>query len=225
MFSKTIKKWVKEQFDFNKSQFVLYAVGCLLFSFGAKFFIDTKLGTDPLDVLVLGIVKHTGLAIGTVSGGITIAFLILWCVWNKKLPLIMPFITMSAVGYLIDLWNYLHIETYTTAILSPYPLLISALILAGFASSLIVMSGIGIRIMDLVAITIVEKCSWKFFYAKMLFEIGFALSGWVLGGPLGIGSILFLCVVGPTMVMFMSLNERYLKIHNYGLKSMLNTAA
>jgi hypothetical protein len=194
---------------------LIYGCGCFIFSLGAKFFIDAKLGVDPLDVLVLGIVKHIGLTIGIVSGGIAIAFLALWAFWNQKWPPISPFITMSFVGTLIDIWNWVHLERYTTPALSPYPMLFVGLVLASYGSSLIIMSGIGIRIMDLVAITIVQKWKWSFFKAKMLFEVGFLSSGWLLGGPVGIGTVLFVCVVGPFIQPFVWANAKFAKLPNY----------
>lgn len=59
-----VKKVIKNKIEMYKvlwpslKRSLIYGCGCLLFSFGAKFFIDAKLGVDPLDVLVLGIVKH-----------------------------------------------------------------------------------------------------------------------------------------------------------------------
>lgn len=215
-------KFLKEKLDMYRilwpslNRSLIYLSGCVCFSFGAKFFIDAKLGVDPLDVLVLGIVKHIGLTIGIVSGTIALIFLALWTFWNKQWPPISPFITMSFVGTLIDIWNWIHIEQFTTKVLSPYPMLLTGLVLASYGSSLIIMSGIGIRIMDLVAITIINKWKWSFFRAKMLFEVGFLTSGWILGGPVGIGTVLFVCVVGPFIQPFVWVNAQFLSLPNYG---------
>ncbi len=201
---------------YSTHQILLYLAGCLAFSLGAKFFIDSKLGVDPLDVLVLGIVAHTGLTIGVVAGLIAIGFLALWSYWNRRRPPITPFITMFLVGSLIDLWNYVELEKITTA-LTPYPLLFTGLLTVAYGSSLIIMSGIGIRVMDLVAITLVRRWGWSFFSAKMAFELGFVIAGALLGGPVGVGTLAFLLVVGACIVAFMRANERMLNIPNYGL--------
>lgn len=206
------------QLCWTKQQIIMYLLGCIIFSFGGKFFIDSKLGTDPLDVLVLGIVAHIGCTIGIVSGVIAVFFLVLWSIWNRKKPPISPFVTMFFVGSLMDLWNFCNVEKITTVFFSSYVILVVGLLLASYGSALIIMSGIGIRTMDLVAITIVNKWGWHFFYAKMLFETGFVFSGWMLGGPVGVGTIAFVCIVGSTIVLFMSFNERVLSIHNFGLE-------
>ncbi|EEM80288.1 hypothetical protein bthur0011_57820 [Bacillus thuringiensis serovar huazhongensis BGSC 4BD1] len=108
-------------------------------------------------------------------------------------------------------------EKFTNLLFSPYLVMVIGLVLAAYGSALIIMSGIGIRTMDLLAITIVHKWKWHFFYAKMLFEVLFVLSGWLLGGPVGIGTLAFVITVGPGMILFISLNERYLGWKNFGL--------
>lgn len=201
----------------NKGRIGLYLAGCLCFSLGAKCFIDSDLGVDPLDVMVLGIVQHIGTTIGFVSGAVAVAFLALWSAWNRKWPPLTPFITMALVGSLIDLWNWAGLAELSTSLLPAHGLLAVGLLLAAYGSSLIIMSGIGIRIMDLVAITVVEKWHWPFYAAKLLFEVFFLSSGWLLGGPVGIGTVAFLCVVGPFIQPFMWANARFLSLPNHGM--------
>lgn len=96
------------------------------------------------------------------------------------------------------------------------------LILCAYSSALIIMSGIGIRIMDLVVLTMVSKWSWSFTKAKMIIEIGIFSIGWLLGGPFGVGTIAFLLVIGPLIQPFMNMNAKRLSLKNYGLA---NTSA
>ncbi|OBZ14235.1 hypothetical protein A8L34_09775 [Bacillus sp. FJAT-27264] len=199
----------------NERSVITYLIGCILFSLGAKSFIDSQLGTDPLDVLVLGIVKHTGLTIGIVSGLIAVAFLVIWSIWNRRRPLVTPFLTMFFVGNLIDLWNYLKIEDNFQS--TAFVLLLIGLLLASIGSSLILMSGIGIRTIDLVAITMVQKWRIKFLYAKLSIEIFMVVSGSLLGGPVGIGTLAFLLAVSPGIVFFVYLFERMFGTECYGL--------
>lgn len=218
-----MRAWLQSQLyrlRFQKRRIAVYLLGCLCFSLGAKFFIDSHLGVDPLDVMVIGIVQHIGLTIGIVSGAVAISFLALWSAWNRRRPPLSPFITMTLVGSLIDLWNLVGLEQVTMQALPPFGLLAVALIFASYGSSLIIMSGIGIRIMDLVAITVVEKWRWPFYAAKLMFEVFFFTTGWLLGGPIGIGTAAFLCVVGPFIQPLMWANNRFLRMPNYGIPSM-----
>lgn len=214
----SINEAIEQTFHCENIQVILYLSGCLLFSLGAKFFIDSNLGTDPLDVLVIGMNSHIHLGMGVCSSIVAIIFLSWWGLWNKKFPPLTPFVTTALVGFLIDFWNYLTIEEVTTKLFNPYPMILTGLLLCSYASSLIIMSGIGIRIMDLIAITMINKWRWNFFFAKMALEIGLFSSGWLLGGPVDVATILFLFLVGPFIQPFMIYNSRFFSIPNYGIR-------
>jgi len=142
-------------------------------------------------------------------------------------------VSTAAVGFLLDFWNAIQLQRFTmgalpvfdidlfgrTVNLSAVGLDVVALLTCAYASSLIIMSGIGIRIMDLVAITMIEKWGWSFFRAKMTLEVGLFTSGWLLGGPMGITTVLFLVLVGPFIQPFMWVNATYLSIPNHGIKA------
>lgn len=198
-------------------QIAMYLCGCLFFSLGAKFFIDSHLGVDPLDVLVIGLAERIHTTIGISSGAVAIGFLLIWSLWNRKRPPVSPFVTMFLVGNLIDLWNYLDIGRFVTPLLSSIPMLLVGLLLCSFASSLIIMSGIGIRVMDLLAISMVKKWRLKFYIAKIIQEVGLLTSGAVLGGPFGFATIAFIFIVGPCISAFMWFNQKSFSLPNYGL--------
>jgi hypothetical protein len=117
-----------------------------------KLFIASGLGVDPLHSMVIGIVQAVDLpyvGIGLVSSAVTASFLALWSAWNRRLPPLTTFITMALVGYLVDLWNLLGLERWIVPALTPGWTMLTALLLDAYASALIILSGIGIRVMDL----------------------------------------------------------------------------
>lgn len=212
----------------SAQQVTLYLLGCFLFALGVKMFIDANLGTDPLHAMVIGIVgviDQPFVKIGFVASSITIGFLVIWSVWNRRFPPLMTFVTMALVGYLIDFFNLIQLEHLTTAWLAPMPLMLLGLLIDAYASALIIMSGIGIRVMDLVAITFVKKLGWTFLWAKLLFEVGFAVVALLTGGPVGMGTVGFLLIVGTLIAPMMWANNRYLGLPNYGLGQPAKGAA
>ncbi|OOG82861.1 hypothetical protein B0E42_21460 [Pseudomonas sp. A25(2017)] len=202
---------------FKKDQILMYLTGVGFFSLGAKCFIISQLGTDPLDVLIISIDKILMLGMGICSAIVSLFFLTWWMLWNKKYPPISPFITTTLTGLLIDLWSWLGLGEYLIARMNEYTLLATGLMLCAYSSALIIMSGIGIRIMDLVVLTMVSKWGWSFTKAKMIIEIGIFSSGWLLGGPFGVGTIAFLLVIGPLIQPFMNMNAKRFSLKNYGL--------
>ncbi|MNR28894.1 hypothetical protein D3C85_1462420 [compost metagenome] len=65
----------------------------------------------------------------------------------------------------------------------------------------------------------VAKWRWSFTQAKMFIEIGIFSTGWLLGGPFGVGTLLFLLVIGPLIQPFMTINARHFSLTNHGLAS------
>ncbi len=157
------------------------------------------------------------LGMGICSAIVSLFFLTWWMLWNRKYPPISPFITTTLTGLLIDLWSWLGLGEYLIARMNEYTLLATGLMLCAYSSALIIMSGIGIRIMDLVVLTMVSEWGWSFTKAKMIIEIGIFSSGWLLGGPFGVGTIAFLLVIGPLIQPFMNMNAKRFPLKNHGL--------
>lgn len=217
--------WLSEWLvpNFLGDQYVIYLLGCVLFSFGANFFIYSKLGTDPLDIFALGLCKHLSfMTIGIAQGGFAAICLMIWAVWNKRLPILSPFVTFFLCGTLIDIFmgEKIRIGANVASFipLSPWPLMVAGVCLCAYGSSLIIMSGIGIRSMDLVAITMVQKWKVPFWACKGALEVILLASGWALGGPLGYGTLFFLVFVGWLIQPLMWANGRMFRLPNHGLR-------
>jgi uncharacterized protein len=204
--------------DYRRSQYTLYLAGCVLFAVGATCFIEAGLGTDPLDVFALGVRDVTPLTVGLAQGAFAALMLAIWAGLKRRTPSIWPFVTFFFCGSMIDLW--LH-----SGILGRTPLAHSMLMLGGVAlcalgSAYIIMSGIGIRAMDLVAIALVERTGRPFWLFKAVAEVLLLVVGWVLGGPVGIGTLFFLVFVGFLIQPVMALNGRLVGLPNYALPNL-----
>jgi len=198
----------------------MYLGGCLCFSLGVKLFIDAGLGVDPFHAMTIGLVQAANvpyLQIGFMDGLVTAALLVVWMAWNRRLPPISTFVTMVIIGFLIDLWNWLTLDI-SELVVSPVLALPAGLLLLAYGSALIIMSGIGIRVVDLVALTLVRHLGTRFYVSKLALEVGFLLAGLLLGGPVGIAAVAFVCVVGPFVEPLIWANQRLLKLPDYGLR-------
>jgi uncharacterized protein len=200
------------------SQYALYLAGCVLFAVGATCFIEAGLGTDPLDVFALGVRDVTPLTVGLAQGGFAALMLVVWAGLKRQVPSLWPFVTFFFCGSMIDLW--LH-----TGLLGETPLADGLLMLVGVAlcalgSAYIIMSGIGIRAMDLVAIALVERTGRPFWLFKAVSEVALLAVGWALGGPIGVGTVFFLVFVGFLIQPVMTLNGRLVGLPNHALPDL-----
>ena len=215
---------------FGVRQYVAYLLGCVGFSFGVVCFAWAGLGADPLYVFSTGIQKVLSFvtSYAVAEGAFAAVMLAIWAVWNKKIPILSPFVTFVLCGRLIDFGKKHELASYVPY--TKWPLMLTAVVLCAYASSLIIMSGIGIRAIDLVAITMVQKFKKEFWIFKTLLEVLILFSGWLmLGRPgiklrpgvgvvMGVGTLFFVVFVDLLIQPFMAANANYLKMKNHGLR-------
>jgi uncharacterized membrane protein YczE len=194
---------------------IVYLVGCVTFSAGAHLFIYSELGTDPLDVFALGVLRHVPLTIGIVQAAVAATCLTIWGFWNRRRPILTPFFTFFFCGSLIDLFQYLQAASYLP--INKVAIMLLGVLACAYASSLIIMSGIGIRAIDLLAITFTTRLAWQFWIAKGLIESVLLGAGYILGGPVGVGTLCFLVFVDTLIQPFMRINWIVLRLPNHGI--------
>jgi len=209
---------VLKHLRFTRSQLAGYLSGCLAFSCGAYLFIHSHLGVDPLDVLALGVLRHLPLTVGICQAAVAAICILIWAAWYRRRPVLSPFFTFFFCGSLIDLLRWSRVAEIVA--LDRYVSLLSGVILCAYGSSLIIMSGIGIRAMDLVAIGMVDKWRWPFWAAKGSLEGVLLLTGYLLGGPVGVGTLCFLAFVDTLIQPMMWLNSRMLRLPNLGIPQL-----
>lgn len=200
---------------FGKWQYALYLAGCVIFAIGATCFIEAGLGTDPLDVFALGLRDVSPLTVGMAQGLFAAVMLAIWAGMKRAVPSIWPFITFFFCGTMIDLW--LHFGVLGRSMLPDTGLMLVGVALCALGSAYIIMSGIGIRAMDLVAIALVERTGRPFWLFKAGAEVLLLAMGWALGGPIGVGTMFFLIFVGLLIQPVMTLNGRLVGLPNHAL--------
>ena len=206
---------------FGAPQYALYLAGCVIFALGATCFIEAGLGTDPLDVFALGLRDITPLTVGLAQGLFAALMLGIWSWLKRRVPSIWPFITFLFCGTMIDLW--LHYGWLGRTVVSGAGLMLVGVALCALGSAYIIMSGIGIRAMDLVAIALVERTGHPFWLFKAASEALLLGVGWALGGPIGIGTVFFLIFVGFLIQPVMTLNGRLVGLPNHALDGLAAT--
>lgn len=85
---------------------LVYLAGCLIFAAGAYLYIHAKLGTDPLDVLALGLMLHLPLTVGIVQTSVAVLCLALTAWIRGSWPPLSPILTFFLCGSLIDVMMY-----------------------------------------------------------------------------------------------------------------------
>lgn len=203
---------------------VMYFAGCVTFALGAYFYIHAELGTDPLDVLALGLMEHLPVTVGIVQTAVAVLCLSLTALLRKRRPPLSPILTFFLCGSMIDLLMYTDPGRYLP--LNNMTIMVIGTMLCAYGSALIIMSGFGIRAMDLLAIAVTERRPQvPFWLVKSLLEALMLVSGYLLGGPVGLGTLFFMVLVNGLIQPMMWGNHRLLKLPNFGMADVRQAAS
>lgn len=173
-----------------------FVVGLMVLAFGIALTIEGKvLGIGPWDVFHYGLFLKLGLTIGSWSILTGFILLAISSIVMGKLPKIGAFLNMLLLGLFIDLFIWLlpNVESDAGAVMS----FVFGVILIGYGIGLYVSADLGSGPRDSIMMILVEKTGWSVSWVRNSIEILVLLLGWLLGGPVGIGTFMIALLLGP----------------------------
>lgn len=170
-------------------------LGVLMLGGGVGMFSRVSIGTDSLTCFYEGISLKTGLTVGTVSLLANLAYVVIVFFLDKKKIGIATFLYMIVGKYPIDFMNE-HFFTPDSIIVAIL-LDIVICVIIGVGCSLIVASKLGVTAYDALTTSTSEVLHKKYVIVRYIYDASFLILGVLLGGKIGIGTIIALIVIGP----------------------------
>jgi uncharacterized membrane protein YczE len=169
-------------------------IGLIFFGLGVALMVRAELGLSPWEVLHQGISFKSGILIGTV--GIIVGFLVLfgWIPLREKLG-IGTVSNVILIGIVIDVTLWQLPDTISSTPLR-WIMLLGGVVMIGVATSLYIGAGLGPGPRDGL-MTGIAKRGQPIGAVRTGIEITVLAIGWLLGGTVGIGTVLFAFGVGP----------------------------
>lgn len=147
-----------------------------------------EVGTSAWDVLHIALFENFGLSIGTwniITGLLIIGFT---SIVVKRFPKIGTWLNMILCGIFIDFYYWLLPDATSMSGSVTYFLL--GLFVLGFGCGMYIAPNLGAGPRDSLMMWIVEKLGGSIKVARMSIELVVAVIGFILGGPLGVGTVI-----------------------------------
>lgn len=169
-------------------------VGLFLYGVSLGLMVRGGDGVTPWDVLHLGIVKHTGLDLGTVLVVMSFVVLLLWIPLREK-PGIGTIANSLLVGPSTD--ATLAVVDHPHSQLLRAVLMIGGIALCALATALYIGAQLGRGPRDGLMTGLVRRTGLSIRLVRTALEVSVVVVGFLLGGPVGIGTVLFALAIGP----------------------------
>ena len=170
----------------------LYA-GLVLFGLSVALLVSARLGLDPWDVFHQGLARRTGLPIGWIINGMGAIVLLLWIPLRER-PGIGTISNVVIVGFVVN--AALPLLPQPRALVIRAVFLCIGILANGVATGMYIGAGLGPGPRDGL-MTGLAKRGWPIRRVRTLIELAVLAAGWLLGGTVGVGTLLYAVSIGP----------------------------
>lgn len=175
-------------------------VGLVLFGVGIACMVRADLGLSPWDVLHQGVAGRTALSIGTVSVLTSMVVLLLWVPLRER-PGIGTLCNAVVIGPVVDLtlWALPAVDLLAARV----ALMLLGPVLVGVGSGLYIGAGLGPGPRDGL-MTGLARRGLAVGPVRGGIELTVLGLGWLLGGTVGVGTVVFTLGIGPLVQFFLA---------------------
>jgi uncharacterized membrane protein YczE len=178
--------------------------GLVLYGVSSSMLLLAGLGVDPWDVLHQGLARRTGIPTGTWAIIVGAVVLLLWIPLRQR-PGVGTLCNVVVVGTVIDL--VLAVVTPPRTLPVQAVLMVSGVVLNGVATGLYIGAGLGPGPRDGLMTGFAAR-GHSLRVVRTCIEATVLLAGWLLGGTVGIGTVVYAACIGPLAHIFVPLFSR-----------------
>lgn len=191
-------------------RWLFFSVGLITLGLGVALTIKgQRFGVGSWDVLHIGLFQKLGLTIGTWSIILGVLIIVISSIGLRELPKIGTFINMTIVGVFIDFFNWI-IPNPANFILQ-LGAFISGTILLSIGCGMYISANLGAGPRDSLMMLAVSKLKWSVGVVRTVMEIFVACAGYLLGGPVGVGTVIMALSLGPIIQISLKQSQNVLK--------------
>jgi uncharacterized membrane protein YczE len=181
--------------------------GLWLYGFSMAVMIRAGLGLDPWDSFHQGVARHVPISFGTVTALTGIAVLLAWIPLRQKPGLgTVSNIVMIAVSVDSALWFLPHVQGLAVRVGA----MVAAVLLNAVATVLYIGAGMGPGPRDGLMTGLVSRTGWPVWRVRTAIEASVLITGWLLGGSIGIGTLIYALGIGPLIHLLIPVADRWL---------------
>ncbi|PSL36936.1 putative membrane protein YczE [Labedella gwakjiensis] len=169
-------------------------IGLVLYGVADALMIRAVLGVDPWTVLSQGLSIHTGLGIGILTNIVGVLVLLLWIPLRQR-PGVGTILNILIIGPSIELGLWL--VPPMTELWAQILMFAAGLVLLAVASGLYIGARMGPGPRDGLMTGINKRFGVPIWIARTSVEITVLVTGWILGGNVGLGTVAFALLIGP----------------------------
>lgn len=179
-------------------------VGLGLYGFSMALMVRAGLGLDPWDVFHQGLARRTGWTIGTATAVVGVVVLLAWIPLRNR-PGVGTVANVVVIAATVD--ASLAVLPALTALPVQVGSMLAAVVLNAIATALYIGAGFGPGPRDGLMTGLVARTGRSVRLVRTAIEAVVLTAGWLLGGTVGVGTVVYALGIGPLVQLFMRLGD------------------
>ena len=177
----------------------LLTLGLIGYGFSMGVMVRAGLGLDPWDVFHQGLTRHLPITLGTASAAVGVVVLLAWIPLRNR-PGVGTVANIIVIAVTVD--ATLAVLPEPSAMPVRIAMMVGAVVLNAISTVLYIGAGLG----PLDA------------YARGVADAALTVLavGWLLGGTVGVGTVVYAFGIGPLVQFFLRITPRRLLFHDFG---------
>jgi len=170
------------------------AFGLVLYGASLAFMVRGALGLAPWDVLHSGLIRFVPITLGQMVVALSFVVLLLWIPLGEK-PGVGTIANAFIIGFSAD--ATLALLDRPDSLAARVALLLAGVVLNGVATAAYIGSQLGRGPRDGLMTGLARRTGWSIRSVRTGLEVTVVLLGLLLGGVLGLGTVLYALAIGP----------------------------
>lgn len=179
-------------------QIIVTLIGLMLCGIGIALFIQANLGVDPASVFQLGLSNVLGISYGSASALMNIVILLIVYFKDKSYINISSIFAIFFIGYTADVIKIVlqNLDIHQSFFNSSILIILGQFIMCVGVATYIA-ANLGVGAIDMVSELISDKNNIEYRKVRVTVDVTFVIIGYILGGKLGIGTVVCALATGP----------------------------
>ncbi|WP_054743383.1 YczE/YyaS/YitT family protein [Cellulosilyticum ruminicola] len=207
-----------------KGKRVLFGVGICVLTFGSRMLLLADIGIGGIDSVVVGLAKIFGGSFGLWIDIVSLTLIIIGAVLRKRIPQWQPIITSLLLGLVYDVWG---IILFNKLVVPQDEFIQGLIFLAGIliaplGTAIYLSAHISTSCVDYLMLSINERLHLSIGVSRNVIEAVFVITGYIVGGPIGVGTIMIMLLYGAILQNYYRIVEGFLKRNNKRMHKLKN---
>ena len=183
--------------DQNLKLFFFLCLGLAFFGFGESLLIHSTIGVSPWTVLAEGMSFKLQWTVGLATFVVSILVLSSWILLKQK-PGMGTILNIIIIAGMIDISLFLFDFSSNNYLINTATAIIGVL-LVGIGSGIYLIANLGPGPRDGLMTGIQRQTGFPIAWVRATLEISVVIIGWLLGGTVGLGTLIFAFGIGPAV--------------------------